>query len=199
VHIPISEADEASIELALHAQEMALPDALIAQLVELQTHGSKRFTASQIRYLLARHKSEKVVKDFKSKDLSSAEKLIESFDKMIDDGEDISYISMIHSEDEGFQLKFPKGRRKKVSGPTDLNITEIRKSMGVNNGQSVLLKFDVTENTNNEKEGYLLEPVRTEMGIFSLLCIISCPMHKRVCSIGFTSMQSLNSGLTISC
>ena len=173
VRIPISEADESCIELALHAQEMALPDSQIAQLLELQTNGSKRFSSSQIRYLIERHKSEKIVKDFQSRELSSAETLLESFDKLIAEGEDLSYVALVQSKEHGFELKFPKGRHKSISDPADLDMAGIRRAMSVGKGQSVLLAFawitgeerkmlekfpelitfDVTENTNKEKRG----------------------------------------------
>jgi len=156
---------------------LALPDAQIAQLLELQTKGSKRSSSSQIRYLIERHRSEKIVKDLQSQNLSSAEKLLKYFDKLIADGDDVSYVAMVHSkEDQEFELKFPKGRRKSVSDPSNLNIEGICRCMSVNDGQSVLLAFawiigeerkmlekfpelvtfDVTKNINKEKRGLFI-------------------------------------------
>eukprot|EP00979_Chaetoceros_neogracilis_P000993 scaffold191_cov273-Chaetoceros_neogracile.AAC.8 len=139
--------------------------------VNLQGNGTLKFSPKQIAYLVSRHKAEKIVHNFKGEYQSSAEKLIAAFDSMIEQNVDIVYVAMIHSKDDEYLLKTSKGRPQKVSKQTDLNIEEVRKSMSINNNQSVLLAFawitgdelrmlerfpelitfDVTEKTNNEK------------------------------------------------
>ena len=106
---------------------------------------------------------------------SPAEKLLEYFDASRSDSSMcIDYVALIHSNDNTFRLKFPKGRPSKLTeAPNMMNIHEIRKRMRVNNGQDVLLSvawitpyekkmvqkfpqlfaFDVTEKTNIEQRG----------------------------------------------
>ena len=173
IRTTISEADEKTIQLALHAEQLAIPNALISKLVNLQGNGTLKFCPKQIAYLVSRHKAEKIVHNFKGHYQSSAEKLIAAFDLMIEQNDDIVYVAMIHSKDDEYLLKTSKGRPQKVSKQTDLNIEEVRKSMSINDNQSVLLAFawitgdelrmlerfpelitfDVTEKTNNEKRG----------------------------------------------
>ena len=51
-----------------------------------------------------------------TKDMSSAEKIINYFDNMISKGEEIEYCALIHSGQHGFQVKNPKGRPKSGYG-----------------------------------------------------------------------------------
>ena len=64
VRVPLSQMDEDSIELALHATELTLPNSVIANLINLQLHGYKQFSARQIRYLVTRQETENIVKSF---------------------------------------------------------------------------------------------------------------------------------------
>lgn len=165
----LESVDENLMELALHSEELGLSDATIAALLNLQGSGTERFTRSQIRHLLTRHKADSAINGFGKK--SSAEALLSSFDSMIENGYDLHYVAMVHSCDQSFQLKIPKGRPRKITLSGDIDIDKIRLSMRINDNQEVLLAFawitgeelqmvskfpemiifDGTEQTNKEK------------------------------------------------
>ena len=110
---------------------------------------------------------------------SSAEELINSFNRRIDEGEDIHYVALTHSAKSGqFSITLPPGRPSKTTNDYTMNIEEIRSAMKINDSQEVLLAFawvtgdelefvkkfpemfmfmfDVTEKTNIEKRGLLI-------------------------------------------
>ena len=173
VRTVITNLDEDALELALQCSLLSLDNSVIAQLMNVRSSGTDRFTSSQIRYAITRHKADNLVKNFGNK-ISSAEALLNDFEELIGKGEDLDYVAMVHHGDEGFRIKLPKGRPpKKIGNPDQENIKSIRKNMGLNDGQEVLLAFawisgeerkmlskfpelvtfDVTEKTNKEKRG----------------------------------------------
>ena len=107
--------------------------------------------------------------------MSSAEKLLELMDTLIEKGDELEYCALIHSSDHGFRIRQPKGRPPKScnvsNGNTAMSIKDIRKSMLLSDGQEVLLSIawataeekalyqkhphviyaDITEKMNREK------------------------------------------------
>jgi hypothetical protein len=104
------------------------------------------------------------------------------FDKMIDNGVEISYIALLHSGNNKFLVKTPKGRRN-IQCP-QLDIATVRKNMSVNSSQEILLSFawvskeelemllkfpqiiafDTTEKTNIERRSLFLGVGQTGSG-----------------------------------
>ena len=107
--------------------------------------------------------------------MSSAEKILALMDALIANGDDLDYCALIHSHEQEYKVRFPKGRPPKsiTDGSTDrkTTIAEIRKSMKVSEGTEVLLAIawisgeekelfrrfptvvsaDITEKLNKEK------------------------------------------------
>ena len=138
---------------------------------------SKGITASQIEYMRGTYKNigSKIL-GLKG-DMSSAEKVIDMMNKLINNGMDLDYRVLVHSSNHELTIRSPKGRPKKVSGSSiNLSIGVIRESLKLNEGTDVLLALawvsgeekelikrfphlisaDVTERTNAEKRSLYL-------------------------------------------
>ena len=169
----IATFDEDSLELALQCTELCLDNSTIAKLVNVRTNGCEKFTPDQIKYILARHEAEKLVGQFDSS-RSSAQQLLDDFEVLTETDPTLQYVAMIHAFEEGYYIKMPAGRPSlSIGDQQNMNISDIRKSMEINDGQDVLLGFawvtgeelktlakfpeflaiDVTEKTNKEKRG----------------------------------------------
>lgn len=131
------------------------------------------------RYAIEKNDLNSVFEDFldKKNNESSAEELINSFNRRIKSGEDIHYVALTHKAESGqFSITLPPGRPSKTTDEYSMNIQEIRSSMKINDSQDVLLAFawvtgeelelvrkfpelfmiDVTEKTNKEKRGLVI-------------------------------------------
>ena len=137
-------------------------------------NGSQVKTA-QIAYFQSCHEDLSTLVSKLDSKMSSAERLLELMDTLIDQGDDLEYCALIHSSDHGFRIRQPKGRPPKkvnLSGQSSpMSIKDIRKSMMISDGQEVLLALawasgeekllfqkyphviyaDITEKTNIEK------------------------------------------------
>lgn len=175
----LSEADEQTMKLMMYSDKCDMPAALVQRLISCSSEGTKNFTRNQICHLLSRMKTQEEMKKLSdSPNKSSAEKILASFERIkLDIDSNFLYIALIHSAEDGYKLKYPKGRPpKKLDAIRNLNIDEIRKCMQINDNQEVLLSiawvsgeernmvqkfpeimtFDVTEKTNIEKRGLFL-------------------------------------------
>jgi len=126
-----------------------------------------------MQYLGSKLKAQEMLHNNLS-NLSSAECLLKQFDDLAEENGEINYVALIHSSDEGYKLRLPKGRpSKQFDGMSNLSISDIREAMKIKDGQDILLAFasttkkeaemakkfpeffvmDVTEKTNVEKRG----------------------------------------------
>ncbi len=175
IRTPSNSISAEEIDLACSADyEKSLSAATIADLLNLLNKGKSQYSRKQISNLLVSNERNKLNDILNSP--SSAEKLLASFEKMVDEGMQMSYISLFHDFEFGFYIKFPKGRPTKVDLQSDMNISEIREAMSVDNKQKVLLSFawvsdaekdcmnkfgyfvtfDCTEKTNKEKRSLFI-------------------------------------------
>ena len=101
------------IDLALQCQSLYVNNQTVSDLLELQRGGDCRFSSKQMAYLKAKTKANLELESF-SAGKSTAEKLLKSFDRMIAQGDDISYVALTHSYKDGFRISHSKGRPRKV-------------------------------------------------------------------------------------
>ena len=110
------------IDLALNCHDLFINNQIISDLLELQRGGECRFSNKQMAYLKAKMKAKSQLDKFTS-GKSTAENLLNSFDKMIKSGDDIHYISLTHSYKDGFRIANSKGRPRKVRpGECEFNV-----------------------------------------------------------------------------
>jgi len=152
------------------------PSAIAATVTKLYGNDSYIFTSKQIAHIITKRQTELACVGFDS--MSSAEQLLHKFDLLAKEDNDLQYVALIHSSEDGYKIKLPHGR------PTvsieniqhDFSIEQIRQGMRVNDNQDVLLAiawttnyerkmiskfpelltFDVTEKTNNQKRGLFM-------------------------------------------
>lgn len=152
------------------------PSAIAATVTKLYGNDSYIFTSKQIAHIITKRRTELACVGFDS--MSSAEQLLHKFDLLAKEDNDLQYVALIHSSEDGYKIKLPHGR------PTvsieniqhDFSIEQIRQGMRVNDNQDVLLAiawttnyerkmiskfpelltFDVTEKTNNQKRGLFM-------------------------------------------
>ena len=110
------------IDLALNCHDLFINNQIISDLLELQRGGECRFSNKQMAYLKAKMKAKSQLDKFTS-GKSTAENLLNSFDKMIECGDDIHYISLTHSYKDVFRIVNSKGRPRKVRpGECEFNV-----------------------------------------------------------------------------
>ena len=158
IRTPSTSISSEEIELASAADnEKSLSASTITDLLNLLNKGNSHYSRKQISNLLVSNERKKLNNILNSP--SSAEKLLASFEKMVEDGMDLSYVSLFHDFEFGFYIKYPKGRPTKVDIDSDMNITEIREAMNVNNKQKILLSFawiSDAERDSMKKFGYFV-------------------------------------------
>ena len=161
-----TELEEEQIQLAITCSECQLDNNVIASLINKMNHksGCGKFSPAQIRYAIDRAKAEALLGSFQEK-RTSAEQLIDGFDRLINQGSKIKYIALLHDCSDGYLLKLPKGRPTKQSvNGTNMQVRSTQKVLlafsFITEEEIRLVKkfptvitFDVTEKTNKEKRG----------------------------------------------
>ena len=107
----LHEIDEKEITLALQMQSLFLDNTTIAQLLEMRSPDVGSYTNKQIAYLKTKAKSQQIVDNFDPRSSSAAERLLNGFQSLIDSGSSVHFVALTHSTEEGYRIKFPKGRR----------------------------------------------------------------------------------------
>ncbi len=177
----ISQLEEEQIQLAITCADCQIDTHLIASIINKMNKntGSGKFTPQQIRYAVDKSKADHLISHYhENRTSTSAELLLNGFDKLVEEGSKIKFLALLHDSSEGYLLRLPKGRPSKLNiGEDDaFDIAGIRKEMQVRSSQKVLLAFafatedelrlvskfpqffafDVTEKTNKEKRGLLV-------------------------------------------
>jgi hypothetical protein len=161
-----------TLQLIEQCKQHLASDPLVASILRERTQ-LLSIKPSQMQYLVTKIKMQQILNS-NVNDLSSAERLLQQFDEAVEHDDNINFVALIHSSDQGYKLRVPKGRpSKECESLTNLNIDDIRQTMKINDGQDVLLAFawttakeaemakkfpevfvmDVTEKTNVEKRG----------------------------------------------
>lgn len=164
--------DQDTLKLLQQCKQHLASDPFVAAILRERTT-MQSIKPSQIQYLITKIKAHEMLTN-SIKSLSSAERLLKQFDDLAEENEEINYVALIHSSNEGYKLRVPKGRpSKQCDGLSNMNIDNIRESMKVKDGQDILFAFawttkkeaemarkfpeifvmDVTEKTNIEKRG----------------------------------------------
>ena len=112
----IDEASNEETELIKQCTTLGLTESFIALLLEARSDRFGYFSKKQISYIRSKILAIDAVCNHRDKQ-SSAEKLIEKFDNMIKNGEDMQYVALVHSSNDGYLIKMPPGRPpKKING-----------------------------------------------------------------------------------
>jgi hypothetical protein len=164
------------LELLQQCKKILASDPFVANLLCERTQ-LEAIRLSQINYLAKQLEAQKIVSNMSKASSSSAELLLQKFDDIVTNHTDVSYVALIHSSEQGYKLRVPKGRpTKSCTSFGTIDILSIHKSMQINDGQDVLLAFawttkkeeelarkfpevfvmDVTEKTNIEKRGMFI-------------------------------------------
>ena len=94
-------------------QSLFLDNTTIAKLLEIRSTDSACYTNKQIAYLKTKARSQQLIDNFDPQAKSAAERLLNAFQNLIDTGSSVQFVALTHSSQEGYRIKFPKGRRAK--------------------------------------------------------------------------------------
>mmetsp|Transcript_15000 Transcript_15000/g.28232 ORF Transcript_15000/g.28232 Transcript_15000/m.28232 type:complete len:809 (-) Transcript_15000:162-2588(-) len=164
--------DKDSLQLLHQCKQHLATDPFVTAILRERTQ-LQSIKPKQMQYLMSKLRAQELLTN-NINNLSSAERLLKQFDDLVEGNEEINYVALIHSFDQGYKLRVPKGRpSKECAGFSSMNIDNIRESMKIKEGQDILLAFawttkkeaemahkfpeifmmDVTEKTNIEKRG----------------------------------------------
>ena len=99
-------------DLALQCSELFVQNSVISKLMNLRKGQKARFCSKQIAYLRSKLRANKLLHDHSAKN-SSAENLINNFQEMQAQGQDIHFIALTHSYKDGYLITNSRGRPKK--------------------------------------------------------------------------------------